>query len=34
VRDETAAILDAIRLSDPIELAPPASDEEEPVSLG
>ncbi len=33
VRDETAAILDAIRLSDPIELAPPASDEEEPVAL-
>jgi Rrf2 family protein len=34
VRDQTAEILDAIRLSDPIELAPPASDEEEPAGLG
>ena len=29
VRDETARILDSIRLSDPIELEPAASDEEE-----
>ena len=37
VRDETARILDAIRLSDPIELEPAASDEEEdflPASQG
>ncbi|MCJ1959441.1 RrF2 family transcriptional regulator [Novosphingobium mangrovi (ex Hu et al. 2023)] len=30
VRDATAELLDGIRLSDPIELAPPASDEAEP----
>jgi Rrf2 family protein len=34
VRDQTAEILDAIRLSDPIALEPPASDEEEPAHLG
>lgn len=30
VRDATAELLDGIRLSDPIELAPPASDAPEP----
>jgi Rrf2 family protein len=34
VRDQTAEILDAIRLSDPNALEPPASDEEEPAHLG
>jgi Rrf2 family protein len=34
VRDETAAILDAISLADPIELEPPATDDEEPVEFG
>ena len=34
VRDQAAEILDAIRLSDPIALEPPASDEEEQAHLG